>query len=101
MNDKIDDNTIKTVAKLSRLKLNQEQTHKFATQLSNILSYIEKLNQLDTNGVEPMAHCLPISNVLRKDEPIESIGSEKILQNAPQRDKSHFLVPKILEDSSA
>ena len=64
------------------------------------LDYMEKMNELDTNNVEPMAHCLPVSNVFREDRVRQSLGTEKTLANAPQRDKEFFKVPKILEDSS-
>jgi aspartyl-tRNA(Asn)/glutamyl-tRNA(Gln) amidotransferase subunit C len=68
--------------------------------LSAILNYVEKMNELDTDGVEPIAHCLPISNVFRQDRVKESLGTEKALANAPQRDGNFFKVPKILDDSS-
>ena len=60
---------------------------------------MEKMNELNTDEVEPLAHCLPISNVFRQDNVKESLGSEKALANAPQRDKAFFKVPKILDDS--
>lgn len=101
MSSKIDDATVKKVAKLSRLALDDEQIHKFAEQMSGILEYIEKLNELNTDDIEPLAHCLPIQNALREDTPAPSLGTEKVLANAPERDENHFLVPKILEDSSA
>jgi aspartyl-tRNA(Asn)/glutamyl-tRNA(Gln) amidotransferase subunit C len=60
---------------------------------------VEKLNQLDTSKVEPLAHCLPISNCLREDKIKESLGTEKTLANAPDKDEQFFIVPKILEES--
>lgn len=101
MSNKIDDSTVKKVAKLSRLELSDQQIHKFSQQLSSILEYIEKLKQLDTENVEPLAHCLPVQNVLRADEIIPSLGTENALKNAPDRDDQHFLVPRILEEISA
>lgn len=101
MAEKIDSKQVRKVAKLSRLQLSEQEVKEFAGQLSAILEYIEKLNELDTTNVEPLAHCLPISNVFRSDEIKESLGTEKTLANAPQKDGDFFKVPKILDDSSA
>ena len=97
---KIDQAQVKKVAKLSRLQLSKAEVEEFTHQLSAILDYVEKLNELDTTNVEPLAHCLPITNVLREDCVKESLGTEKTLANAPQRDGDFFKVPKILDDSS-
>ena len=96
----IDESHVRKVAKLSRLELTEAEIEEFTDQLSAILDYVEKMNELDTDNVEPLAHCLPISNVLREDRAKESLGTEKALVNAPQRDGNFFKVPKILEDSS-
>ena len=100
MAKKIDQNQVRKVAKLSRLELSSEEVEEFAGQLSAILDYMEKMNELDTANVEPLAQCLPITNVLRQDEVKESLGTDKTLANAPQRDGEFFKVPKILDDSS-
>ena len=96
----IDEAQVRKVAKLARLELSDAEVEEFTGQLSAILGYVEKMNELDTNGVEPLAHCLPISNVLREDCVKESLGTEKTLANAPQRDREFFKVPKILDDGS-
>jgi aspartyl-tRNA(Asn)/glutamyl-tRNA(Gln) amidotransferase subunit C len=100
MAEKIDQAQVKKVAKLSRLQLSKAEVEEFTGQLSAILDYMEKLNELDTTNIEPLAHCLPITNVLREDCVKESLGTEKTLANAPQRDGDFFKVPKILDDSS-
>ncbi len=100
MAKKIDQAQVRKVAKLSRLELTEAEIEEFTGQLSAILDYVEKMNDLDTTNVEPLAHCLPISNVLRQDLAKESLGTEKTLTNAPQRDGEFFKVPKILDDSS-
>ena len=100
MAKKIDQAQVKKVARLSRLELTESEIEEFTGQLSAILDYVEKINELDTTDVEPMAHCLPISNVFRHDCVRESLGTEKALANAPQRDGKFFKVPKILDDSS-
>ena len=97
---KIDQAQVKKVAKLARLELTEAEVAEFADQLSAILDYVEKLNALDTENVEPLAHCLPITNCFREDIIKESLGTEKTLANTPQRDGEFFKVPKILDDSS-
>ena len=100
MAKRIGEAEVRKVAKLARLELNETEVEEFAGQLSAILEYMEKMNELDTTRVEPLAHCLPITNVFREDSVKESIGVEKALANAPQRDGEFFKVPKILDDSS-
>jgi len=100
MGKKIDQGQVRKVAKLARLELTEAEVEEFTGQLSAILDYVEKMNELDTEGVEPLAHCLPISNVFREDGARESLGTDVVLANAPQRDGDFFKVPKILDDSS-
>ena len=100
MAQKIDQIQVRKVAKLSRLELTDQEVQEFTGQLGAILEYVEKMNELDTKDVEPLAHCLPVSNVFRKDSIKESLGTEKTLANAPQRDDAFFKVPKILDDNS-
>ncbi len=100
MAKKIDQAQVRKVAKLSRLELTEAEVEEFTGQLSAILDYVEKMNELDTANIEPLAHCLPLSNVFRQDRVKESLGTEKTLGNAPQRDGEFFKVPKILDDSS-
>lgn len=98
MAKKIDEAQVRKVAKLARLELSDKEVEEFAGQLSAILDYVERMNQLDTEGIEPLAHCLPINNVFREDIVKESLGTEKTLANAPQKDGAFFKVPKILEE---
>jgi len=100
MAEKIDKAQVKKVAMLARLELTEAEVEEFTGQLSAILDYMEKMNELDTESVQPLAHCLPISNVFREDVVKDSLGTEKTLANAPQRDGEFFKVPKILDDSS-
>lgn len=99
MDKKIDEAQVRKVAKLARLELSDAEVEEFAGQLSAILDYVARMNELNTDGVEPLAHCLPIANVFREDVVKESLGTEKTLANAPQRDGAFFKVPKILEES--
>lgn len=98
MDKRIDEAQVRKVAKLARLELSDAEVEEFTGQLSAILDYVERMNRLDTKDVEPLAHCLPISNVFREDVVKESLGTEKTLANAPQRDGAFFKVPKILEE---
>lgn len=100
MSTKIDEAQVRRVALLSRLELSDQEVSQFSTQLSAIVQYIEKLNELDTEGVEPLAHCLPVHNILREDVPKPSLSNDAALANAPERENEFFKVPKILDDNS-
>jgi len=100
MAKKIDEAQVRHVAKLARLDLSDNEVAKFSDQLSAIIEYIEKLNKLNTESVEPLAHCLGIHNVFRSDVVKASLDVEKALGNAPERYEEYFKVPKILEDTS-
>ena len=100
MGKKIDEMQVRKVAVLSRLDLSESEIKEFTSQLSAILEYVEKMDELDTTNVQPLAHCLPVSNCFREDVVKESLGTEKVLANAPQRDGDYFKVPKILDDST-
>lgn len=101
MAQKIDESEVRHVAHLARLNPTDEEVRRFTGQLSAILTYMEQLNEVDTDKVPPTAHPLPIHNVLRPDEPHESLTPDEALANAPQRDGHFFGVPKVLEQDSA
>ena len=85
------------VANLARIALSPEQEARLAAQLGDILGYVKKLEELDVTGVEPMAHAVPLANVLRTDEVQPSISQEAALSNAPKQANGLFVVPKIVE----
>ena len=85
------------VANLARIALSPEQAARLAAQLGDILGYVKKLEELDVTGVEPMAHAVPLANVLRSDEVQPSIPQEAALANAPKQANGLFVVPKIVE----
>ncbi len=100
---KVSPDQVRHVAKLARLALTEDQTARFADQLESILHYVDQISQIDTTGVEPLAHALPLHNVLREDVVEPSLPLDKVLQNAPETDGPFFKVPKIIgadEDSS-
>ena len=85
------------VALLARLELNDEEKQLFSKQVGSIIEYVDKLNELDIDDVEPTAHVLPIKNVFREDELRSSLPREKALQNAPRKSEGFYRVPKIIE----
>ncbi len=84
------------VSALARLNLQEEEKDIYAKQLNQILSYIEKLNELNTDGVEPTSHSMQIKNSMREDIVKESLSQEAALSNAPDKEKGCFKVPKII-----
>jgi len=88
---------VEYVAQLAHLELAPEAKERLLHELSDILAYIDKLNALDTAGVEPMMHAMEMTNVFREDVVAESLPREVALMNAPLHDDAYFLVPKILE----
>ncbi|MGE5605731.1 MAG: Asp-tRNA(Asn)/Glu-tRNA(Gln) amidotransferase subunit GatC [Bacteroidota bacterium] len=87
---------IEKIARLARLELTEAEKTEFTSQLNRILGLAAQLEQLDTVGVEPMAHVVPVVNVLRPDRIGQSLDPEKALANAPERKDNFFKVPKIL-----
>ncbi len=95
---RITDADVRHVAKLSRLRLDESQVHPFARQLAAVLEYVDALGELDVENVEPMAHPLAMTNVLREDVAEGGMDVEAALANAPGRDGPFFAVPKVLGD---
>jgi aspartyl-tRNA(Asn)/glutamyl-tRNA(Gln) amidotransferase subunit C len=88
---------IEKVARLARLNLSEEEKETFGNQLEQTLNYMEQLNQLDTTGVEPTSHAIPVHNVFREDEVKPSFPREEVLGLAPDEEVGHFKVPRIIE----
>lgn len=98
MTKAINNETVKRVALLSRLSLSEKELELYSRQLAAILSYISKLNEVDTKDVQPTSHALPtLKNVFRKDVLRPSLKIEDALKNAPAKEGSFFKVPKIIE----
>jgi aspartyl-tRNA(Asn)/glutamyl-tRNA(Gln) amidotransferase subunit C len=85
------------VAKLARLNLTDEETKLFQAQLGRVLEYAEKLREVDTSGVEPAAHAVPIFNVFREDDARPGLTAEEALSNAPRQANGLFIVTKVVE----
>lgn len=88
---------VKKVALLGRLALSETEIEQMSHQLGAILDYVQQLQQVDTTGVEPLAHCLPVQNVFRDDEIRPSLSADEALANAPKRVGDFYSVPAILE----
>jgi aspartyl-tRNA(Asn)/glutamyl-tRNA(Gln) amidotransferase subunit C len=94
---------VRKVARLARLSMDEAKLARLTPQLESILEYVAKIGEVDVAGVQPMAHALPLANVLREDVVEPSLPIEKVLQNAPEIDGRFFKVPKVIggdEDSA-
>jgi len=89
--------TVKYVAHLARIELQDKELDTLSTQLKDILDFIDKLKELDTKDVAATSHILPLNNVFREDKPGDSLAVDKALKNAPQKKDNFFVVPKIIE----
>lgn len=93
----ITDELIHYLEALARIELDEQQEKKVSEELQDILTYIDMLDELDTDGVEPLSHAFPVTNALRADEVCPSRPNEEILQNAPHKQDGCFVVPKTVE----
>lgn len=93
----ISNELIDKLADLAKLEFNGEEKVHIKNDLSRILTFIDKLNEIDTNGVEPLIFMSDAVNVLREDEVKQTITKEEALQNAPKKDSDYFRVPKFLD----
>lgn len=87
---------VQHVAQLARLDFSEEEEARMADELSQILEYVDKLDELDTSGVAPMSHVLDVSNVFRPDEVKTRIDRGQALEPAPEADDEYFRVPKVV-----
>jgi aspartyl-tRNA(Asn)/glutamyl-tRNA(Gln) amidotransferase subunit C len=87
---------VEKVSLLARLRLSDEELDRITSQMGEILAYIDLLSELDTKGVEPMAHALDVANAFRNDVARPSLDRESALANAPHRDEECYLVPAVL-----
>jgi aspartyl-tRNA(Asn)/glutamyl-tRNA(Gln) amidotransferase subunit C len=94
---KITREDVRYVAGLAQLAVDAETEERLVRELGDILSFMDKLNELDTDGVEPMMHVMEVTNVFRDDELGASLDRDTALKNAPKTDGEYFVVPRILE----
>ena len=88
---------IKYLEKLARITVSEDEEKKVGNELQDILTYIDMLNELDTDGVEAMSHCFPVTNVMREDEVAPSMSPDEIVANAPESQDGYFVVPKTVD----
>ena len=93
---KITKETVDQVATLAKLSFTDTEKEKIQQDLSKIIDFVEKINEIDTDGVEPLTHINESVNVLREDEAIETLTQEEALKNAPHKDSDYFKIPKVL-----
>ena len=93
----ISDETMEYVGILAKLELSEEEKTQAKKDMETMLDYIDKLNELDTTGVEPMSHVFPVNNVFREDVVVNGDEHEKILANAPEEKDQSFKVPRTVE----
>ena len=94
---KIDRKEVEHVAQLARLQFDEAQLEMFINQMNNILEYFDKLQDLDTSGIEPTSHAVVMNNVFRNDVAEKLFDKDVMLENAPEKEKGCFKVPKIIE----
>ena len=88
---------VRYVANLARINLSEEEVERFGSQLSGVMEHIEKLSEVDVEGIEPMSHANATSNKVRPDEPVESLPPEGFLQNTPDQASGQLRVPKVVD----
>ena len=87
---------VEKIAKLAKLKFTENEKEKLTEELTEIITYVEKLNELDLENVTPTSHVLDLKNVMRDDEVKPGLNQEEILMNAPARHGGFFSVPKVI-----
>ena len=97
MSNQLTRDDVTKVADLARLELSEGETRRLTGQLNDILVQFARLQELDTEGVEPTAHSMPMRNVLRHDVVQESLPRDQATANAPERREGNFIVPQVVE----
>lgn len=98
MTKEISKTEVEKICDLANIKVDESEKEKFSEELGDILTYIEKLDELDTEGIEPTAYPVPLRNVLREDKVGKSLEKEKAVENAPDKYKNQIKVPPIMSD---
>ena len=93
----IDNQTVRKVSKLAKIKINEKEETKLIKELNNILGWVDELKKVDTEQIEPMLSVFNESMVMRKDEVSSEISDELVLKNAPESKSGFFVVPKVVE----
>lgn len=94
---RIEKKEVEKLAHLARLDFNEEEKEEMMQDMDKIIGFVEKINELELDGVEPLVYMTDETNVMRKDEVITEVGKEKALRNAPDKDTDYFRVPKVVK----
>lgn len=97
----VNDELIGKLANLARLEFGEEEKQTLRNDLHKMIAFVEKLNELDTTGVEPLLHMSPEVNILRDDKVLGSVSRETALKNAPQHNGEYFRVPRVIKSGGA
>ena len=98
MAQKIDIKTVEEVAHLARLEFTEEGKADILNDMNRMLAFVDKLNEMDTNGIEPLIYMTDEVNVLREDEAKDTLTQKQALKNAPKKDSDYFKVPKVIDN---
>lgn len=99
MAQKIDIKTVDEVAHLARLEFTEEGKVEILNDMNRMLAFVDKLNEMDTDGVEPLIYLTDEVNVMREDEPKITLTQKEALKNAPKKDSDYFKVPKVIDNN--
>lgn len=94
----VDEKTVEKIAGLAKLTFTDKEKEKYTVQLGQILEYMKKLNDVDTENIKPLSHVQEVTNVFREDKNFPSLKKEDALKNAPEVKSSYFCVPKVISD---
>jgi aspartyl-tRNA(Asn)/glutamyl-tRNA(Gln) amidotransferase subunit C len=97
----VDDALIDKLSRLAMLQFNEQEREEIKSDLGKMISFVDKLKELDTTGVEPLLHITPDVNILRDDVPGDMLTRQEALQNAPAHNDGFFLVPKVIKKGEA
>ncbi len=98
MAQKIDIKTVEEVAHLARLEFTEEGKADILNDMNRMLAFVDKLNEMDTDGVEPLVYMTDEKNVMREDESKDTLTQKEALKNAPKKDSDYFKVPKVIDN---
>ena len=98
MAQKIDIKTVEEVAHLARLEFTEEGKADIFNDMNRMLAFVDKLNEMDTDGVEPLIYMTDEKNVMREDESKDTLTQKEALKNAPKKDSDYFKVPKVIDN---
>lgn len=93
----VDTEQVKNIAHSVRIAITDQEAEKYTDQINHMLKEVNRLDEVNTNDVEPTTHGIILGNVLREDEPIKSLTQEEALKNAPDHEDGHFKVPSVME----